>query len=258
MYDKIVVKSSSQAVGCTMKNAKVSGTLQDRSHLSFNLYDTIGLSESTDGTVPTATAFVQLIKLAYAIPNGINLLICCAEKGRLSGDRFKANYRIFKEELCENRIPCLLVVTKCDGDEPIDDWWRENKDIVRNQLKFDFIDGVCVSTIKTKKKAPENILEDYKISRRSLIEAIIKYALHKPISIDSWSRKVIVAARAFYNSFTKWLSWLGLQETSLRPELEQMFIGLNYSPEKAKKETRKLLQELSEEELLAPYHKIDA
>ena len=41
----------------------------------------LGLSESAQGSVPTARAFVELIKLAYAVPEGINLLICCHSKG---------------------------------------------------------------------------------------------------------------------------------------------------------------------------------
>ena len=258
VYDRPVVKSSSQAIGCTVENIKVSGTIQDRPDLSFNIYDTVGLSESADGSIPTVTAFIQLIKLAYAVPNGINLLICCAEKGRLSSERFKANYRILKEELCENRIPCLLVITKCDGDDPIDDWWFENEATVRNKLRFDFVDGVCVSTVKTKKKDPNRILEDYKVSRQNLVAAIVKHALTKPTSIDSWSRKVIVAARSFYNGFAKWLSWLRLQQAPLRPELVQMFIELSYSQDAAYEEAEKLLSELSQEDLLAPYHEVCA
>ena len=258
VYDRPVVKSSSQAIGCTVENIKVSGTIQDRPDLSFNIYDTVGLSESADGSIPTVTAFIQLIKLAYAVPNGINLLICCAEKGRLSSERFKANYRILKEELCENRIPCLLVITKCDGDDPIDDWWFENEATVRDKLRFDFVDGVCVSTVKTKKKDPNRILEDYKVSRQNLVAAIVKHALTKPTSIDSWSRKVIVAARSFYNGFAKWLSWLRLQQAPLRPELVQMFIELSYSQDAAYEEAEKLLSELSQEDLLAPYHEVCA
>ena len=258
VYDRSVVKSSSQAIGCTVENTKVSGTIQDRPDLLFNIYDTVGLSESADGSIPTVTAFIQLIKLAYAVPNGINLLICCAEKGRLSSERFKANYRILKEELCENRIPCLLVITKCDGDDPIDDWWFDNEATVRNKLKFDFVDGVCVSTVKTKKKDPDQILEDYKVSRQNLVAAIVKHALTKPTSIDSWSRKVIVAARSFYNGFAKWLSWLRLQQAPLRPELVQMFIELSYSQDAAYEEAEKLLGELSQEDLLAPYHEVCA
>lgn len=258
VYDKIVVKSSSQAVGCTIENTKVTGTLKDWPHLSFNLYDTVGLSESADGSVPTAKAFVQLIKLAYAIPNGINLLICCAEKGRLSSERFKANYRILKEELCENRIPCLLVITRCDGDYPLNEWWTDNKETVREDLKFNFVDGVCVSTLKATKRKPDDILQDYIESRRTVIETIIKHALPKPILIDAWSRKVIIAARLLYNSVAKWLSWLGVHQTSLRPELVNMFTELNYSSESAKVATDRLLEELSKKDLVTPYREVDA
>ena len=257
IYDRLIVKSSSQAIGCTTENAKVTGILEDQPHLSFDLYDTVGLSESAQGSVPTVTAFIQLIKLAYAIPNGINLLICCAEKGRISGERFESNYKIFKDGLCDNRIPCLLVLTRCDDEGPSDEWWTDNKNDVRNRLGFDFIDAVCVSTIKTKKKEPEKIRQEYVQSRSHLLDAIIKHSLRRPLTIDGWSRRVLIFARSLYNSFAKWLSWFGIQQAALRPELIGMFLELHYSHEDAKRETEKLIMELEQEDLLAPYQTIE-
>ena len=218
----------------------------------------MGLSESSDGSVPTTTAFVQLIKLAYSVPGGIHLLICCHAKGRISGERFKANYRIFKEELCENRIPCLLVVTKCDDDDSIDDWWVENEDIVRNQLKFDFADGVCVSTLRTRRSTPTVVEAAYRVSRTNLIEAVENHALEEAVLIDSWSRKVMVAARAFFNQIRGWLPWFRMQRQTLRPDLVAMFESLGHSPEEAKEQTEVLLRELTEMDLLAPYHEVQA
>ena len=161
IFDRPVVRVGNQAVGCTVESTKVSGFLKDYPNIYCNVYDTIGLSESSKGSVPTSRAFVELIKLAYAVPEGINLLLCCHSKGRVSSERFKANYRIFKEELCENRIPCVLVATKCEGDDPIDEWWFENRKLIREQLEFDFADGVCVSTIRSKRSTPTVVLEEY-------------------------------------------------------------------------------------------------
>ncbi|CAF1608971.1 unnamed protein product [Rotaria magnacalcarata] len=254
IFDKNVVEASNRAVGCTIISAKVSGTLKEHPHLKFNVYDTAGLSESDDGSVPTAHAFVQLVKLAYSIPNGINLLICCAEKGRLAGERFKANYRIFIEELCEKRMPCLLVVTKCDNDHPLNTWWNDNEDIVRKQLKFEFIDCVCVSTLKTNRRRPDKILEDYTESRGNLIEAISKCSLSEPMPMDSWKRIALSYARSLYNRIRR---LLGLEENSLRPELERMFIELGYSPESARNEANKLLNDLRETNLMIPYEVVD-
>lgn len=258
IFDKEAVRVGNQAVGCTIESAKVSGFLKDYPNIYCNVYDTIGLSESSRGSVPTAQAFVELIKLAYAVPDGINLLICCHPKGRISSERFKANYRIFKEELCENRIPCILVVTRCEGDDPIDEWWFENKDLIRQQLEFDFADGVCVSTIRTKKNDPKTVLEEYKTSRRNLIETILRKALREPILIDSWSRKVFVTAREFYNKVTDWVSWVGLQKLTLRPELKAMFLSLNFTEEQAEDEVQKLFNILTGDLSDVAYQQIDA
>ncbi|CAF1245604.1 unnamed protein product [Rotaria magnacalcarata] len=249
-FDKIVVEANNRAVGCTTESTKVSGILEEYPHVRFNIYDTPGLSESGDGSVPTAEAFVQLVRLAYSIPNGIHLLISCAEKGRLTGERFKANYRMFIEELCEKRMPCLLVITKCDSDHPLDSWWNENKDLVRNQLKFEFIDCACVSTLKTNRRKPNDILEDYTESRRNLIQAIKQHSLSEPMPMDSWKRTALMYARSFYNNVLK---WLGFEQISLRPELIKMLIELGYSPEYAKREAAELLNGLKEQTLILPY-----
>ncbi|CAF1394896.1 unnamed protein product [Adineta ricciae] len=256
IYDDIVVKSSDCVLGCTMDNAKVTGSIKGYPDLTINLYDTAGLSESTDGNVPTSTAFVQLIKLAYAIPNGINLLICCHSNPRISTEQFKANYRIFIENLCEHRIPCLFVRTNCDHDNPPNKWWIENCDDIKNKLKYKFIDGVCVSTIKSSPTNPNVVLNQYLISRINVIRAITTHALRAPISIDSWKRKVMIMVRSSYNKLIRYVAWLGFQEVSLRPELEEMFLKLQFTPEDAKQEAAKLLLELNEKDLMAPYQEI--
>lgn len=258
IYDTPVVRSSNQATGCTIESAKVSGVIPDYPNLRLNLYDTAGLSESDEGSMPTAKAFVQLIKLCYAIPNGINLLIFCHPKGRLSTDQFKKNYRVFKEDLCENKIPSLLVITHCDDDSPLNTWWVENQHMIRDRLKFDFVDGICVSTLKKKRSDPDNVLEAYKLSRSTLIEAVEEYATSEPVEVDSWKRKIMVYIRTWYNSLATWLSWLGLQRHSLRPELEQMFIDLKYTPDEARREAELLLEELKNPDLVGPYVCVNA
>ena len=136
-------------------------------------------------------------------------------------------------------------MTKCEGDDPIDEWWLENKSLIREQLEFDFIDGVCVSTIRSKRSTPNVVLEEYSTSRRNLIEVILRTALREPILIDSWSRKVCVTARDFYNTVTDWVSWVGLQKLTLRPELKSMFQSLNFTEEQAEEETQKLMKILT-------------
>ena len=253
IHDADVVLSSDQAIGCTTVSAKIVGEVKDHPDLRLHLYDTAGLSESADGSIPTSEAFVQLIKLCYAIPGGIHLLIFCHAKGRLSSAQFKTNYRVFFEDLCEKSVPALLVVTNCDTDDPLNYWWDTNKDLIRNKLRFEFVDGVCVSTVRSRRNSPDQILEVYKTSRCNIIEAIERHASRTPISIDSWKRKLIVYIRQVFNTIADWLQWFGLQQRSLRPELEQMFTELQFSPQAAKVETEKLLRELQNPDLIGPY-----
>ncbi|CAF3259075.1 unnamed protein product [Rotaria socialis] len=210
IFDKNVVEASNSAVGCTIISAKVSGTLKEYPHLKFNVYDTAGLSESG------GDAFVQIVKLAYSIPN---------------------------EELCEKRMPCLLVVTKCDNDHPLNTWWNDNEDIVRKQLKFEFIDCVCVSTLKTTRRIPNDTLEDYIESRSNLVQAILKCSLSEPMPVDSWKRTARSYAQSF---FSRTRDLLSFEESSLWPGLERMFIELGYSPDNAKSEAKQFLKDLQE------------
>jgi predicted GTPase len=253
VHNANVVESNDKPMGCTLESTKVSGPIEDHPDLELHLYDTAGLSESADGSVPTTKAFVQLIKLCYAIPGGIHLLIFCHKKGRIATKQFKTNYRIFYEELCEQHIPALLVITDCDDEQPTNRWWDENKSEIRGKLEFVFKDGVCVSTIKNRRDEPNKILKAYTESRSNLIEAIKTHASNKPVGIDSWKRKFMVYMRTVFNLLADWLSWLGFQRKSLRPELEQMFQELDFSPEEAETETNKLLTELANPDLMGPY-----
>jgi hypothetical protein len=89
-----------------------------------------------------------------------------------------------------------------------------------------------------------------------LIEAIGEYALDTPVIIDSWKRNVMNYILSWYNVLIRRLSWLSFQEQPLRPELEAMFKEFKYIPAEAKRETEKLLKELDEKDLIAPYQEI--
>jgi hypothetical protein len=68
------------------------------------------------------------------------------KKGRLRAD-FSENYYVFAETIFDNGIPCVLYVSECEHDEPMDNWRLENK----NHLKeYKFSDIVCGTTLMTK------------------------------------------------------------------------------------------------------------
>ncbi|CAF1530533.1 unnamed protein product, partial [Didymodactylos carnosus] len=233
--------SSNSAVGCTTASEKVERNLTDFPSLYLRIFDTAGLSESDEGAVTTKEAFIQLVKTLYAVQGGIHLLICCARNGRLSGQAFKSNYRVFVEGICESCVPCILVITHCDENDELDSFWNQNKDTILTQLKFDFKDGISVTTKKTGKNA---CIEDYNLSREKLITAIMDHALEKPWQMVSYLKTVAVFFKKVWNSLSRRLKFLS--QVGLQSGLVEMFEVLGCSKDDAVKEANQLYKALQE------------
>lgn len=208
----------------------------------MSVYDTIGLSESNDGTVTTKEAFTSLVHLLYRIEGGIHLLLCVATRGRLSHQSFKSNYKVFYEQLCEKNVPCLLVITHCEQKEekePMNKWWLDNAELICGKLKFKFEDGICITTRKT---GFHTTPELYASSRKDLIDHIEKYSRPEPWPMDSFKRSAVTVLREMYNNVVKHLPLF--EQTAVRQDLYKMFIELKFQHEDAVKEANKLYSQL--------------
>ncbi|CAF1530538.1 unnamed protein product [Didymodactylos carnosus] len=140
------------------------------------MFDTVGVCESSEGTIPTKIALEKFDKLLKSLYDGIHLLLFCIRIGRLT-QTTKINYKLFVNELCDNKVPCILLITHCESEDQMGLWWDKNKNIVKKQLKYDVRDGISVTTKKSGKHA---CLEEYELSRINLLKAISEYALPKP------------------------------------------------------------------------------
>jgi hypothetical protein len=76
------------------------------------LWDTTGLDEGTEGTVPVALAESNLRSLIQELANtgGIHLVVYCMCAARLT-KALQRNYDLFYVMVCRKKVPVVLVVT---------------------------------------------------------------------------------------------------------------------------------------------------
>ena len=93
----------------------------------IELVDTVGLHESSFGTVPADKAVLQLIELLKSAKSGFSLLIHVTRASRITKD-FEDDHAFFVEKLTQQKIPVLLVATGCENSSPMQDWVEQNQD----------------------------------------------------------------------------------------------------------------------------------
>jgi hypothetical protein len=193
--------TSNSATGCTFKS--------DPFPLDFppdfgpakplKLWDTAGLNEGDVGTVPSTDAIVSLYQLLNQLSNssGVSLLVFV-----IRGPRIKAstqhNWTLFKEVICQNGVPSIVVVTGMENlaSKPngMDDWWEENVETFRNYA-ISPTRYACVTASKgrkTKKGIFTN--EDlYLESRQRLLERIYSACAVQPLQVPpiQWFKTVL-------------------------------------------------------------------
>ncbi|KAK2465751.1 hypothetical protein APHAL10511_002295 [Amanita phalloides] len=93
---------SSRSVGCTFQCRCYT---VDVDGMRVNLHDTAGLDEGQAGTVAKQDAIIQLKE-------------SCIK-----------NWRLFREIICQRRVPIVLAVTGLKNEEPdMDKWWIQNEE----------------------------------------------------------------------------------------------------------------------------------
>ncbi|OXA48986.1 immune-associated nucleotide-binding protein 3-like isoform X1 [Folsomia candida] len=97
-------KVSDRAVGCTFKFEKYATE-------NYNLFDTVGLSEGSRGTMSQTSAVKQLITLLKSLEGGVSLLVFVMENGKITKS-LDENYKLFVEAICMKKVPSLLLEKK--------------------------------------------------------------------------------------------------------------------------------------------------
>lgn len=130
-----VADVSDRVVGCTLSHEKYI-------YNDWTLFDTVGLSEGSKGTVDEGEAMKRLKYLLNSLSrNGISLAIMVIGKGRIT-TAMEQNYKLFANTICMGKVPIVLMVTKCEDSKDMEEWWRQNK-IEFDNYQMTFADAVC-------------------------------------------------------------------------------------------------------------------
>jgi predicted GTPase len=165
-----VTKTSSNAHGCTFQSCSIEVSFDsgcqifDSKNLkvdelvchildskTYRFWDTSGLNEGEEGTVPAKAALSNLHELVAQLSekeNGISLLVYCIRGSRLR-DIVRVNYDLFWGIICQRKVPIVLVVTGLELEEDMERWWVDNKEELK-EMGMTFHGHACVTTTKGK------------------------------------------------------------------------------------------------------------
>ncbi len=139
-----VALTSSKVSGCTKSNE--SFDISPSANNTYTFWDTPGLNEDEQGTVPASQAVHNLCSLVNKI-RSVNLIIYCIRGSRLT-DIVRVNYDLFCGIVCEGKVPILLVVTGLEQERKMDDWWSENYKAVKKMGMKKMVGHACVVTTR--------------------------------------------------------------------------------------------------------------
>ena len=142
-----VCETSSGALGCTLEYKR---HLLDVGDQRFAIWDTAGLDEGTQGSVPAEKAEAYLKQLLHELAknNGVDLLVYCVRGTRVRS-ALLTNYHIFYSAICRKKVPIAIVITGLENQEGnMETWWCNNKPQF-SSLKMHFDSHTCVTTLES-------------------------------------------------------------------------------------------------------------
>jgi hypothetical protein len=112
---------------------------------TYKVFDTVGLEEPQLGTkeyletIANAYDLIKTLKQA----GGIHLLLFCVRAGTFTSS-IPNNYQLVYENLCEKKVPVVLVLTGLEREENMEDWWTKYKGTFEKHSII--VDGhVCIT-----------------------------------------------------------------------------------------------------------------
>jgi GTP-binding protein EngB required for normal cell division len=144
---------------------------------TFVITDTVGLNESSSGTVPAKEAAAQLVNLLAEAKDGFSILVHVFRIPRVTEAHDK-NYQFFVTEMTQGNIPVILIATGCENEEPMSAWANDNAKIFASG-GHDYKQVLATCFCKGG-KFERNYAPLRRESRAAVIDAIIQHGLAEP------------------------------------------------------------------------------
>lgn len=141
----------------------------------IELIDTVGLHESTEGTVPADKAIIELVELLKNARDGFSILVHVTRATRITKE-YEDDYAFFVKNMTQGRIPVILAVAGCENEHPMGAWVERNRQAFASYRYRELV-PCCFAT--------GGPLEAHYVplrtqSREALIASIVRNALLEP------------------------------------------------------------------------------
>ena len=170
---------NNNAVGCTFESKAYQVVFEDG---FYEIIDTVGLNENTQGTVPLNRALRELTRFIRKNKRGFSCILFVMRQGRID-NMFEQNYRLFYGALLKMVVPAILFVNHCEDDEPMNQWIIDQNN--SNMLQsYGFRAIVCGTTKNVTERSANYLpaLRDKTYDR--LWKEIQTKSLETPITIE--------------------------------------------------------------------------
>lgn len=202
LADKEAAITSNSALGCTFGSTAHHITVDGA---PYTFWDTAGLNEGDEGSVPGQQAMQNLRELIRGLEDGVSLLVYCIRGARYR-DIIKVNYDLFTKIICQSTVPVVVAVTGLENESCMEDWWIENeKEFTSRGVRF--TGHACITSYKGKKTSSGGYLfeEEYEESKVVLRQLIKDHCPRTAWAVDSqlWLTHIANTMKEYYEEYNE-------------------------------------------------------
>ncbi|KAG1725512.1 hypothetical protein EDB19DRAFT_1947052 [Suillus lakei] len=167
-----LAKTSNDGSGCTPSAERHPVEISGQ---RFILFDTAGLNEGSEGTVPAAKAEKQLKSLLRELmspgSDGISLLVYCVRSTSSPHIHARA-YNTFYAGICQKKVPIVVVATGLERETRMESWWDMNREKFESH-GMHFAGHACVTALQEYEGIPKVFITPIAESGETLRDLVV-------------------------------------------------------------------------------------